>query len=117
MPYTQSGLPYAAQSETATAEREPLPPINGSTPKSRHASYTGAVHAAETRSANIVALRQLWRWPMTINEAAVLMQLPVSSICSLKASIADELEVVDFEFVSWGAHRKPTKRCRWRIRT
>jgi len=96
---------------------EPLPPINGRSLQSRHASYTGAVHAAETRSANITALCQLWREPRTINEIQVITGLPLSSVCSLKSAIEDELEEVDYEVIDWGPHRKPTKRTRWRIRT
>jgi len=91
-------------------------PINGKTPMARHASYTGAVHACETRSANLVAMRQLWREPRTLNEIATIMGLPVSSVCSLKSAIEDELETVDFEEVNWGPGRRPTKRTRWRLR-
>src|SRR5262245_37427245 len=96
--------------------REPLPPFQGSTPQSAHASYTGAVHALATRSANISALRQLWREPRTINEIAAITGLPVSSVCSLKDAIKDELEIVDFETIDWGPGRRPTKRCRWRLK-
>jgi hypothetical protein len=95
---------------------ETLPPVNGSTSMSRHSSYTGAVHAAETRSANIMALRQLWREPRTMNEIAAIAGLPLSSVCSLKAAIAEELEAVDLETIEWGDGRKATKRTRWRLR-
>lgn len=93
-----------------------LPPINGSTPMARHASYTGAVHALESRTANILTLRQLWREPLTINEVSTISGLPVSSVCSLKAAIADELEAVDFHIVHWGDGHRDTKRTRWRIK-
>jgi hypothetical protein len=93
-----------------------LPPINGTTPQSRHSSYTGAICASQTRSANIVALRQLWREPRTLNEISVITGLPVSSVCSLKAALASELEFVDFERITWGDGRKATKRSRWRIK-
>jgi len=96
--------------------RADLPPINGRTVKARHASYTGAVHALKSRSANLVALRQLWREPRTLNEISVLSGLPVSSVCSLKKALEDELEVVDFETIEWGSGRRATKRCRWRLR-
>lgn len=95
---------------------EALQPINGKTPLSRHASYTGAVHADETRSANIWQLRQLWRDPHTMQEIAAITKLPLSSVCSLKAALADELEAVDVVPVEWGEGRKPTRRTRWRIR-
>jgi hypothetical protein len=93
-----------------------LPPIAGRTAPARHSSYTGAVHAAETRSANIVALRQLWREPRTINEIAAITGLPLSSVCSLKSAIEDELEFVDFEVIDWGPRRRSTKRARWRLK-
>jgi hypothetical protein len=38
---------------------------------------------------------------------------PLSSVCSLKALIADELEEVDHEIMTWG-NGKTTKRTRWR---
>ena len=94
----------------------PRPPIAGRTTTSRHASYTGAVHAEETRSANIVALQQLWREPRTMNEIAAITGLPMSSVCSLKSALEVELEAVDFELIEWGEGRKATKRTRWRIR-
>ena len=97
-------------------DRETLPPINGRTPLSRDSSYSGAVHAAETRSANIWTLRQLWREPLTINDVAALAHLPVSSVCSLKAAIHDELEEVDQELIMWGDGRRHTKRTRWRLK-
>ena len=110
------GRSVIAVSSSGPRLRE-LPPINGTTPKSRHASYTGAVHALHARSANLVALRQLWREPRTLNEISVLSGLPVSSVCSLKAALDAELEIVDFETVEWGEGRRPTKRCRWRLKT
>jgi hypothetical protein len=99
MPHTQDGLPF-----------------QGATRRSAHASYTGAVSASQTRSANLTALRQLWREPRTMVEMSTISGLPLSSICSLKACLANELEVVDFEDIHWGDGRKATKRTRWRIR-
>lgn len=93
-----------------------LPPVNGATPAARHSSYTGAVHASEAQSANLVAMRQLWREPRTINDIAALMPLPVSSVCSLKSALEAELEFVDYEVIVWGEGRKDTKRARWRLR-
>lgn len=97
-------------------DRDTLPPINGNTPLTRASSYSGAIHAAETRSANITALRQLWREPRTMNEIAVITGLPLSSVCSLKDAIKDELMEVDHELVEWGNGRKPTTRTRWQIK-
>ncbi len=91
-------------------------PFQGRTPRSRHSSWTGAQSAQETRSANLVALRQLWRQPLTINDVAAITGLPVASVCSLKARLGEELTVVDFETVYWGAGRKATKRARWKLR-
>src|SRR5262249_739988 len=102
---TQTELDFSAQ-----------PPINGRTPQSRHSSWTGAVHAAEARSANMTALRQLWREPRTMNEVSAITGLPMSSVCSLKSAIEDELEVVDMIPIEWGPGRRATKRCRWRLK-
>src|SRR5579862_7035706 len=116
----QGGLDFSApiaDVTTTSPTGEALPPIAGRSPAARHASYTGAVHAQETRSANLTALRQLWREPRTINEMAAITGLPVSSVCSLKSALEDELEVVDFELVEWGDGRRPTKRTRWQLKT
>lgn len=95
---------------------QPLPPFQGATTQSKHASWTGALAAQERRSANLETLRALWRQPRTINAVAALSGLPVASICSLKKCLGDELEVVDLECVSWGPDRRMTRRTRWRIR-
>ena len=107
--------PQPVDPQTTSPTGEPLPPVNGTTRLSRHASYTGAVSASETRSANIVALRQLWREPRTINEIAAITGLPVSSVCSLKAAL--DLEAVGLEPVEWGDGRCATKRTLWRLRS
>lgn len=91
-------------------------PFQGLTVASRHSSWTGAEHAEETRSANIAAIRAHWKEPHTIIEIAELTHLPISSVCSLKSAIEDELEFVDYEPIDWGEGRKATKRSRWRIR-
>lgn len=93
-----------------------LPPFQGKTPQSAHASYTGALAAQETRSANLATLRDLWRQPRTINAVAALSGLPVASVCSLKACMGDALEVAGLESVSWGPERRMTKRTRWQLR-
>ena len=96
---------------------EPLTaPFQGSSPASTHASWTGAVSAQRAWSANLTMLRQLWREPRTLNEIAAISGLPITSVCSLKASLADELEIVDYETIVWGDGRRNTKRCRWRLR-
>lgn len=92
-----------------------LPPVNGKTPQSRHSSYTGAVRAAEKRSLNIERLRALWVEPFTMDQIAHITCLPLSSICSLKSCIEDELEIVDMVPQTWPTGRT-TKRCRWQLR-
>ncbi len=94
-------------------------PYQGNTAISREASYSGAVHASETRSANIWKLRQLWREALTINDVAALAHLPVSSVCSLKAAIEDEIEAVDKEMIIWKSvdgKKRTTFRTRWRLK-
>ncbi len=103
---TQPGFPFA----------EPLPPFQGRSPRARHASLSGAVCAARTRSANMQRLRDLWQEPHTLNEVAALSGLPLTSVCSLKANLEDQLEVYDYAVIEW-PHRMPTKRCRWRLRS
>lgn len=97
-----------------------LPPVNGTTPQSRHASWSGAVLAAETRSANIALLRQLWQEPHTMHEIADLSGLPIESVCSLKSAMASELSWVDYVRVEWGlrpdGRMKVTRRSRWQLR-
>lgn len=95
---------------------ETLAPFQGKTAQTAHASWTGAVHATEARSANLTMLRQLWREPRTMNEIAEISGLPLSSVCSLKSSIEDELEEVDFEIKHWGDGKPDTKRTRWRLK-
>lgn len=91
-----------------------LPPINGLTAQSRHASYTGAVKALKTRSRNLERLRALWVDAWTINEIAAITCLPISSVCSLKAAL--DLEPVGFQVQTWGDGHRPTKRTVWRLR-
>lgn len=93
---------------------EALAPFQGKSPQTTHASWTGAVHATEARSANLTMLRQLWRDPLTLNQVATISGLPLSSVCSLKAALEDELEFVDHEIVQWQG--RSTKRSRWRLR-
>lgn len=98
---------------------EPFPPHQGKTPLTRETSYSGAVHAAETRSVNIWKLRQLWREALTINDVAALAHLPVSSVCSLKAAMQEELEEIDKEMIIWqrlDGRKRTTFRARWRLK-
>lgn len=85
--------------------------------KGSHSSWIGAVRATQGRGEKVEALRQLFRnhGPMTLNEAAHLTGWPLSSICSLKSAIEDELEPCGYDLVSWGTG-KATKRTQWRWR-
>lgn len=95
---------------------EALAPFQGKTAQTAHASYTGAVHATEARSANLTMLRQLWREPRTMNEIADISGLALGSVCSLKSLIEDELEEVDMQIIHWGGGKPDTKRTRWRLK-
>lgn len=92
-------------------------PFQGSTPESRASSESGADCANETRSRNIETLRRLWKEPHTLHEMAFLAKLPLSSICSLKDAIKDELEWVGYQRIEWEGNRRSTKRSVWRIRS
>lgn len=112
-------LPLFADPEPADVRAvgprgEKLAPFQGKSKQSAHASWTGAVHATEARSENLTTLRQLWREPRTMNEVATIARLPLSSVCSLKAVLEDELEFVDHEIVQWRG--RTTKRSRWRLK-
>lgn len=94
--------------------KDDLPPINGSTVLSRHASFTGALKAQTHRSANLTALRQLWKEPRTMNEIAAITGLPLSSVCSLKAAFGGEIQAFDVIPFQWG-DGTITKRTRWKL--
>lgn len=90
-----------------------LPPFQGTTPISRHSSFTGAQAARQTRSANLITLRALWDQPLTLQDVATLAHLPIASVCSLKAAL--DLEAVDWITVTWPDGRT-SKRTRWQLR-
>lgn len=101
---------------TSSPTGQPGPPVNGSGPLSRHASWTGAVFASKARGEKVAALRQLLvnHGPMTMNTAATITGWPLSSICSLKAALGAEVVAVDVELEHWGDGRTTT-RTRWGI--
>lgn len=95
----------------------PPVPFSGRTRETRHASYTGAVHATLARGEKVAALLQLVRnhGPITMQEIAGVTGWPISSVCSLLDAVRDELETDGFERVEWSDGRT-TKRTRWRVR-
>lgn len=107
----------AVDPREVSASGQALPPVNGTTSAARHASWTGAVHAMEHRGEKVRALRALFesRGPLTLQQAAEMTGWPLSSICSLKAALGDDLEADGYEVTRWG-HGKTTKRTRWRVK-
>lgn len=93
-----------------------LPPVSGTTPQARHSSYTGAVHALEARGEKVEALRQLLlhHGPLTLNDCADRLRWPLSSVCSLKAALGDQVVPDGSELVAWG-EGKSTRRTRWKV--
>jgi len=91
-------------------------PFHGLSDQSRSASKSGALYAAENRSENIAQLRTLWRQPHTMHEIAALAHLPLSSVCSLKAEIEDELTAVGFQRIEWEGGRRSTRRTCWQLK-
>ncbi len=90
--------------------------VSGVTPESRESSRTGAVAAEAVRGRHLATLRRLWREPRTLNEIADLSGLPITSVCSLKASMEADLEWHSYEHIAGTATRKATKRSRWKLR-
>lgn len=93
----------------------PSAPFQGSCATAIQASKSGAVYATKARSAKIQALLQLWKEPRTMNEIQAITQWPLSSVCSLKDCIADQLVAVDQETVTWDDGRT-TQRTRWSVK-
>ena len=102
---TQSGFNWNADVQL---------PINGKTPRSRHASATGAQRAAIDRGALSVAYLQLLRvvGPLSDHQAAKALGRLHTSINSTRAGLGDlvvdsgEVEVTDWH----------TKRTKWKAR-
>lgn len=94
-------------------------PINGKTPQTRHASYTGACKAQAALSAKqerYVALL-LQAGPITDWEAALRLTWPLSSVNSIRNSTAvrDRVEPRGFEITCW-ADGRTTKRTKFALR-
>lgn len=81
----------------------------------RQSSQSGARIATQGRGTKLDTLRRLWVRPYTMQEIAAITQFPLSSICSLKHSLGDELEEVDEVEKLWPDGRSST-RTRWRMK-
>jgi hypothetical protein len=95
----------------------PIPTYyQGSRIESLQASFSGAIQALQGRGEKVTALRQLIgnHGPLTLNDCAAITGWPLSSICSLKAAIDDELEADGHEIIQWDG--KTTRRTRWRMK-
>lgn len=89
-------------------------PIAGRTPRSRHASRSGAVRAAKDRGALSAAYLQLLRvaGPLSDFEAAAALGRLVSSINSTRNGLNHLVVPSDqVEDTPWG-----TKRTKWMVR-
>lgn len=63
----------------------------GATAQTRRTSHSGAVAAQKDRATKIATLRRLWRSPATIQEMASIAGVAISSVCSLKQCLGDDL--------------------------
>jgi hypothetical protein len=114
---TQPGFAFAAPLADVQQVGPTGAPHQGSSQLPAHASYTGAVLANKGRGEKVEALRQLLthHGPLTLNECAVITGWPLSSICSLKSALGDQVVAVDLETQTWDDGRT-TRRTRWGIR-
>lgn len=96
---------------------QPLPPVNGTSPESRHASWTGARVAVHTWGQKQSEYLQLLNagGSMTDNEVAALVKWPLSSVCSIRNSLMARVETDGFETATWDGGRT-TRRTRWRLK-
>ena len=83
-----------------------------------HSSWTGAQSQTlpiwtEKQSALLQMLAN--GQPLTRNQLALFLHWPLSSVCSILASVRHKVEVVDYETYDWGDGRT-TKRERFQIR-
>jgi len=83
-----------------------------------HSSWTGAqAQTLKLWTEKQSALLQMIDngQPLTRNQLALFLHWPLSSVCSVLASVRDKLEVVDYESYDWGGGRI-TKRERFQIK-
>lgn len=94
-------------------------PYQGRTVRTREASRSGSDAVTATHRGKALRLLSIieQRGPMTLNEMADALTVPISSACSLRDCIAVELEESEPpEVVLWSTG-KTTTRTRWRARS
>lgn len=91
-----------------------LPPINGKTPQSKHASYTGAREAQKGRGAKQATYAQILRnhGPLSDQDVAALTKWPLSSVNSIRDSFGGQITAQGLEPSPFGRAR----RTRWGFR-
>ena len=91
-------------------------PYQGSTVTTRESSRSGSDRVTPEYRGKAAQLLDLFRrGPYTLNEASEILKVPLSSICSLKWCIDEELEEFDTVTIPW-ATGKQTQRTRWRAK-
>ena len=83
-------------------------PINGRTPRSRHASYTGSVYVSRALGERVSAVKQLLQnhGPISDQSIAGLLKIALSSVNSCRACLVRQgyqIIEVDFEEVQWSS--------------
>lgn len=96
------------------------PPVNGRTPQSRHASWTGARAVVETWTARQSAYLQLLRQAgsLTDQEAAALLRWGLSSVNSVRNALGDRIvpDGLDVHtFIDASGQERTTRRTKWRV--
>lgn len=109
---------------------EDLPPFQGRSTTTAHASYTGARSLVETWTARQSAYLQLLNTAgaLTDHEAAALLGCGLSSVNSIRGNLIDRAEARgqlapiiedgfdEHHFTDMNGTPRTTKRARWRIR-
>jgi hypothetical protein len=101
----------------------PAVPYRGRTTAAETASRSGAWLAVRTWTQRQSALLQLIdaAGPFTDKELATLLKWDLSSVNSIRNSVADRLEFAGYDVIDWGPDEKTgqpksTRRTKWRIR-
>jgi hypothetical protein len=98
-------------------------PFAGRTPRSRHASYTGAQSVVHTWTARQSAYLQVLENAPGLNdyEAAAILHFPVSSINSVRNALNKHVQRIvscgfdEHRFVDSSGKPRVTRRTRWRL--
>jgi hypothetical protein len=93
-------------------------PINGTTPRSRHASYSGSRHVSRALGERVSAVKQLLQnhGPISDHDIASVLKIGLSSVNSCRHALMRQgyqIIEVDFEEVQWSSGK--TKRARRQI--